>query len=288
MSGARLSLRCVLPIVLLSQVEAGVAQSISPITVPQSSPPRMIQIPSGRFAQSLGVAPAPGKLSVEKESPIASFFIDRLPVTNSQFLEFVKQHPRWQRHRAPKLLVDDSYLSDWQGSLMLGPRAAPNKPVTQVSWFAAKAYCEARGARLPTEEEWEYVAAASETAHDARQDPIWRRRILDWYAAPTKQVLPDVGQSPPNLYGVVDLHGLIWEWVLDFGSTMMSGDSRDSGGSDRMLFCGAAAVGAGEKQDYASFMRYAFRSSLRARYGSRNLGFRCAATSILQEREGIP
>ncbi|HNN54495.1 MAG TPA: SUMF1/EgtB/PvdO family nonheme iron enzyme, partial [Pseudomonadota bacterium] len=101
-------------------------------------------------------------------------------------------------------------------------------------------------------------------------------------------VLPDVGQSPPNLYGVVDLHGLIWEWVLDFGSTMMSGDSRDSGGSDRMLFCGAAAVGAGEKQDYASFMRYAFRSSLRARYGSRNLGFRCAATSILQEREGIP
>ena len=44
MSGARLSLRCVLPIVLLSQVEAGVAQSISPITVhtdPQAHPTKV-------------------------------------------------------------------------------------------------------------------------------------------------------------------------------------------------------------------------------------------------------
>jgi len=234
----------------------------------------MVQIPEGRFKSSLGPTPTAGK--AEKESVIRSFFLDRYPVSNGEFLRFVKEHPRWQRDKAPRLLVDSAYLSHWQSPLALGHDVRPDQPATQVSWFAARAFCEAAGNRLPTEDEWEFAAAASETVADARQDSVWRQRILDWYAAPTPAQLPKIGRTAPNLYGVYDLHGLTWEWVLDFASTMMSGDSRDSGGSDRMLFCGAAAIGSGKKQDYASFMRYAFRSSLRGRYGSRNLGFRCA------------
>ena len=52
--------------------------------------------------------------------------------------------------------------------------------MVQVSWFAASAYCEAQGARLPTWNEWEYAAAADETRRDARKDPVWRERILAW------------------------------------------------------------------------------------------------------------
>ena len=129
------------------------AQSISPITVPQSNPPRMIQIPSGRFTQSLELRPRQASLPSKKSLPIASFssIVCRSP--NSQFLEFVNNIHAGSATVRPRLLVDDSICPIGKGSLMLGPRAAPNKPVTQVSWFAAKAYCEARGSRLPTEEE---------------------------------------------------------------------------------------------------------------------------------------
>lgn len=245
--------------------------------------PRMVQIPAGVFKASVSLASESAATKDKKQADevrISAFLIDRLPVTNAEFLLFVQESPRWQRDRAPRLLVDSEYLVHWQTPMALGANALANQPVTNVGWFAARAYCAARGARLPTEAEWEYVASASETQADARQDERWRKRILDWYATPTPKSLAKVGHSPPNFYGVFDLHGLTWEWVLDFSSTMMSGDSRDSGGSDRMLFCGAAAIGSGTKQDYASFMRYAFRSSLQARYSSRNLGFRCAADLV--------
>ncbi len=265
-------------------VLAGATASVEPSLVQASTPPpQMVEIPAGVFKASVSLSSESSATKDKKESDevrISSFFIDRLPVTNAEFLSFVKRNPRWQRDRAPRLMVDSEYLGHWQSPTELGKTALAEQPVSNVGWFAARAYCAARGGRLPTEAEWEYVASASETQADARQDEKWRKRILDWYAIPTPKTLAKVGHSSPNFYGVFDLHGLIWEWVLDFSSTMMSGDSRDSGGSDRMLFCGAAAIGSGTKQDYASFMRYAFRSSLQARYSSRNLGFRCAADLV--------
>jgi formylglycine-generating enzyme required for sulfatase activity len=238
-----------------------------------------VWIPGGRFRAAVGLSSDPKKQ--EKDAVLKPFQMDRLPVTNADYLSFVKENPRWQKGNAPKLFVDEQYLAHWEGSLSLGANVEGEQPVTQVSWFAARAYCKSKGGRLPTENEWEFVAAASDAKWDARQDPSWRKQILDWYAKPNPAKLPKVGQSLANLYQVFDLHGLVWEWVEDFGSTMMGGDSRDTGGSDRMLFCGAAAVGAGQKNDYASFMRYAFRSSLKARYGGRNLGFRCAKDAPL-------
>ena len=73
---------------------------------------------------------------------------------------------------------------------------APRQPVTRVSWFAAKAYCEARGARLPT---LVRVGVRGRRRRDApptpAQDPAWRQRILDWYAQPSSLPLPDVGSA---------------------------------------------------------------------------------------------
>ncbi|MEW5849454.1 MAG: formylglycine-generating enzyme family protein [Myxococcota bacterium] len=233
--------------------------------------------PSGRVAVPGGVLrPTFPPTPDEKQLRVAGFRVDRTPVTNAQYLAFVRAQPQWQRGRAAALFVDDGYLSHWAGSTRLGAGALPQQPVTNVSWFAARAYCAWTGGRLPTWTEWEYVAAASATSADARTDPRWQQEILAWYASPQRGALPRVGRNAPNLYGVQDLHGLVWEWVEDFNSVLVSSDGREAGGADRMRFCGAGALSAQDRADYAVFMRVAFLGSLQARYTAASLGFRCA------------
>ncbi|HET8576826.1 MAG TPA: formylglycine-generating enzyme family protein [Methylomirabilota bacterium] len=207
---------------------------------------------------------------------IGAFELDRVPVTNGEFLAFVRAHPQWQRGRVAHVFADDGYLLHWAGPVELGPGAAADQPVTGVSWFAAKAYCAAQGKRLPTEAEWEFAAAAGEKSADGSAEPGFRERTLAWYSRPARARLATVGRGTPNYWGVFDLNELVWEWVLDFNSTLVSGDSRTGASADRMQFCGAGALAAGDKQDYASFMRLAFRGSLEARYTTSALGFRCA------------
>jgi formylglycine-generating enzyme len=146
-----------------------------------------------------------------------------------------------------------------------------------VSWFAASAYCESAGGRLPTWYEWEYVATASETARDARGDPAWRQRILAWYAKPAASHLPPIGKTPANSYGVRDIHGVVWEWVEDFNSIMISGDNREQGDPDILKYCGTGALTMQDKDNYAILMRLALFSSLQGRYTTSSLGFRCAS-----------
>jgi sulfatase modifying factor 1 len=207
---------------------------------------------------------------------VGAFELDRVPVTNGEFLAFVRTHPQWQRDRVAHVFADDGYLQRWAGPIELGPEAAADQPVTGVSWFASKAYCAAQSKRLPTEAEWEFAAAAGEKSADGSAEPGFRERTLAWYARPAGARLATVGRGTPNYWGVFDLNGLVWEWVLDFNSTQVSGDSRTGASADRMQFCGAGALAAGDKQDYASFMRLAFRGSLEARYTTSALGFRCA------------
>ncbi len=216
--------------------------------------------------------PAPGKRAVA----LASFRLDRRPVTNAEFLAFVREHPRWRRDRIPRLFADAQYLSHWQGADRLGESALPAQPVTRVSWFAAKAYCESRGARLATWYEWEYAAAAGPAVADARRDPAWRQTILNWYARPSSKPLAAVGQESANYYGLQDLHGLVWEWVLDFNALLISNDSREQGGANRLKFCGEGALSTADRDNYAVLMRIAYLSALEANYTTGNLGFRCA------------
>lgn len=224
----------------------------------------------GRFVSVLPPAPD------QPEATIKRFRLDRTPVTNAQFLAFVIKQPKWRRDRVARLFADAQYLSHWQGPAELGSTAAPSQPVTHVSWFVAKAYCEARKARLPTWYEWEFAAAADEKSPDARRDPIWRQRILSWYAENSSHALAKVGQSPANYYGIHDLHGLVWEWVLDFNALLVSNDSREQGGGDRSRFCGEGALNMADREDYAVLMRIALLSSLQANNTTGNLGFRCA------------
>jgi formylglycine-generating enzyme required for sulfatase activity len=211
-----------------------------------------------------------------KEVFVRPFCLDILPVTNGDFLEFVRANPRWQRSQVKRLFADESYLKNWAGDLELGTTASASAPATFVSWFAAKAYAQWRGKRLPTVAEWELTAAAGNSRPDGENDPEFKRALLAWYASPSDKQLGRVGAGHANFWGVHDLHGLVWEWAADFNTAMVTGDARGDTGLDRQLFCGSGSVGARDVTDYAAFMRYGFRSSLKADYCVHNLGFRCA------------
>jgi sulfatase modifying factor 1 len=227
-----------------------------------------VSIPAGRFESVL--PPAPGIEVVD----VAAFRIERTPVTNEQFARFVRSHSGWRRDRVARIFADDGYLGHWSSPTEPGA-AIRTLPVVNVSWFAASAYCEAQGGRLPTWYEWEYVAAASESRADARDDEAWRQQVLSWYSRPQRGQLGEVGRTPPNFYGVQDLHGLVWEWVEDVSGMLVSGDNRQQSDPDPLKFCGPGALTMERKEDYAMLMRIALLSSMQARFTGGTTGFRC-------------
>jgi sulfatase modifying factor 1 len=255
------TMRALLPLLLLGLATAVPAVADTPV------PAGMARIPAGRYVPLF----INGRPSVDVEA----FALDRRPVTRADYLRFVRANPRWQRGRVAGAYAERGYLASWPAPLSAGDATDGRRPVTEVSWFAARAYCESRGARLPTTDEWEYAALASETARDASRQPAFIQRLLDLYRQP-RPVPPVVGSGFRNAYGVQDLHGVVWEWVLDFNSQLVSEDSRATSGRDHALFCAAGVIGATDPGNYPAFLRYGFRAALQGRSTVGSLGFRCA------------
>jgi len=235
-----------------------------------SAPPGMVCVPAGVYR------PHFRSDSDAREVPVKAFALDIHPVTNAEFLDFVRANPRWRRSQVKRLFTDEIYLKHWAGDLDLGGAATTNAPVAWISWFAAKAFAAWAGKRLPTTAEWEFAASASLTRPDGENDAEFKKQVAAWHSSPSPERLPPVGTGRANYFGVHDLHGLVWEWVADFNTAMVTGDARGDSGLERQLFCGSGSQGAKDVTDYPAFMRFGFRSSLKPDYTVHNLGFRCA------------
>lgn len=256
---------------------ASLSLAASPVKNPESeigNLPALLLIPAGTYA------PLQRTLKEPAQIPVAAFLLAEHPVTNAEFLAFVTAHPAWRRSQVSRLFADASYLAHWTDDLTPGPTAPPGAPVVRVSWFAARAYARALGQRLPTTAEWEHAAAAGYTRPDGKNDEALKRDLNAWLARPVPAILADTTTAPPNLHGARGLHGLVWEWVDDFNTAMVTGESRADSGLDRDLFCGAGAIGAKDTTDFAAFMRQALRSSLKANNTTTSLGFRCARDAL--------
>jgi formylglycine-generating enzyme required for sulfatase activity len=239
----------------------------------------MVALPAGAYRPLYGHAG-------DASRRVAAFRLDRDPVTRGDFLAFVRTHPEWRRSSvAPRVAERDRYLADWRDDLDPSPRAvtesrdaaALRRPVTDVSWFAAQAYCEAQGKRLPTLVEWEYAAAASESKRDAARDPSFIQRLVSRYAS-RGQSHATVDAGVRNAYGVRGLHDFGWEWTADDGI-----DRHPHGGAHGAAHddapdasCAGAAIGAADATNYPAFLRFAMRAGLTSRTSLSSLGFRCA------------
>ena len=204
---------------------------------------------------------------------VKPFLLDRYSVTNRQYLMFTKLNAKWHKDTIKTVFSDANYLKH------LSPEALSDvaeSPVTNVSWFSARAYCKSHGKRLPSLDEWEYVARASDTDINGTNDPEYRQKILEWYSRPATSKLPNVKDTEANYWGVHGMHGVVWELVNDFNTALVTGESRGDSQLEQQLFCGAGAVSSADPGDYAAFMRYALRSSYQATYTMESLGFRCA------------
>lgn len=134
------------------------------------------------------------------------FWMDRTDVSYSAFRKFVLAHPEWQKDESgiAKSGCQD-YLSNWSGTDY--PKGFDDYPVYYVSWYAAKAYAEWAGKRLPTEAEWEYACRAGSTT------TYWWGDEFDASRANVKK-----GPLPPqerheNAWGLYDMTGNLWEFT---------------------------------------------------------------------------
>jgi len=193
---------------------------------------------------------------------VAPLCLSSSPTSEAEYLGFVRANPRWRKSQIKALFAEDSYLADWRDDLT-PPRDRLSQPVAFVSWFAASAFCESRGGRLPTVPEWERFAGAPAPAEAAGGDGS---------AAPFSFAM---GVKAADLADTKLTLADVWEWTADFNSALVSGRIGTAEAADPSLFCGDG-FRAVDASNYAAFLRYSFRSSLRADFALKNLGFRCA------------
>ena len=238
-------------------------------TAPTVAAADYVAIPGGVFVSALAVDGTAARIAIEP------FAMRAEPVTNAEFLDFVRMHPVWQRGQVSPLFAGPQYLAAWQGPLTPGPKARPDQPVTGVSWFAARAYCASERARLPTWYEWESVAAADATRRDARRDPARNQDILDAIQESTGERPGAIGRHRANVWGVRDLNRLLWEWTGDYAAMFPDADARVAGAGPSLALCGGSALAFADKNQFALMMRVAALVALKPADAAPRVGFRC-------------
>jgi formylglycine-generating enzyme required for sulfatase activity len=199
---------------------------------------------------------------------VPPFSIDRTEVTNGDFKPFVERHPEWAPGRVAAERQNGDYLKHWTAGTL--PSGAADVPVTYITWWAAKAYCESSGNRLPTEAEWEFAASGGlESAEFPWGDEAPDARRANWSGTGLGAPAP-VGRYGPNAYGLYDMAGNVWEFVEETWTDDYSKTPRSPVSQDRHVIRGGSYGGSPIN------LRVRFRDSHPAGGAGPHVGFRCA------------
>jgi formylglycine-generating enzyme required for sulfatase activity len=194
------------------------------ITDPKSVP--MVLVPAGEFLMGIDADDAlaecekyhtycPYQLYMNEESPhtvyLDAFYIDKYEVTNGLYAACVQAG----------ICQPPKDASSYTRTSYYGNPQYEDYPVIHVDWNMAEAYCEWRGARLPTEAEWEKAARGT----DGRTYPSeyglecslpFNLEDYDGCMYDTSPV--GINESGRSFYGAYDMDGNVWEWVADWYS----------------------------------------------------------------------
>lgn len=270
-----------------------------------SGKPLMVRIEGGEYeiGADAGVSPDP-----EDEQPIhvvslRPFALDRYEVTNAQFAEFLNSlgmnpirdagagavdvgdlEEKGARRllegsevdeRRPLVALDDEHsrigISDGRFVPQTGME---DLPVAEATWYGARDYCAWRGARLPTEAEWEAAARGKERRnYPWGEEPVTRERAVFQTGEPAPVGSRPAGSTPE---GVMDLAGNLAEWTSTLYEPYpySADDGREDleASGERVTRGGDAYFSSAEELKSAA--RTGF--SREPDRGHRHIGFRCA------------
>ena len=194
-----------------------VAGLLGEVPTKPETPEGMVLIPAGSFEMGSEDEEAGAEEQPVHTVHLDAFYMDVYEVTNAQFKAFLDANPQWQKDNIEDRFYRGNfpYLHLWSGNhYPFGIADFADYPVQHVSWYAAMAYAEWAGKRLPTEAEWEYAARGGLAGKkypwgDAEPTPAEANYGLN-AGGPTP-----VGQYAANGYGLFDMTGNVREWCLD-------------------------------------------------------------------------
>jgi formylglycine-generating enzyme required for sulfatase activity len=223
--------------------------------------PELVALPAGEFLMGSPEGEE-GRFDDERpQHPVAinrRLAIGRYPVTFDEYDHFCAA----TRRQKPK---DEGW-------------GRGRRPVIHVSWEDAQAYVVWLSTvtrltyRLPTEAEWEFACRAGTTTPYSFGDHITTADAN--YSSCKIAQTSDVGSYPANDWGLLDMHGNVWEWCWDAKRDYGTGRIADPLGSTdvfayRMTRGGSWSVG-------VRYLRSAFRHADAPGYRANDVGFRCA------------
>ena len=245
---------------------------------------------------------------------IETIWVDETEVTNAEFRKFVEETEyvttaernfeiNGKSFPPGAMVFDDENPQAWwkfkEGANWKHPHGPgssiegkENHPVVQVSWYDAMAYAKWAGKRLPTEAEFEYLARggkenqvyhwgnnfgqATEFVNFHQGDFPVTNAVKDSFekTAPVKSF-------PPNAFGLYEVSGNVWEWVLDtyYSNAYSKLEQRNDGYFKEYFNKEQQKVIRGGSflcsESYCSGYRNAARMSFTPESGLEHLGFRC-------------
>ncbi len=251
------------------------AATLPPTAWAQPLPGKMVAIPAGAFTMGRDDGP-------EDERPahvvtLAAYRIDRYPVTNAGYAEFLNAVGPVNRRGERLYDIDDPDARIHQaGGRWRADPGYETHPVVEVSWAGARDYCAWRGQRLPTEAEWEKAARGS----DGRRYPWGNAAPAHTHAqfnAAFNATAPVTAHpAGASAYGVHDMAGNAWEWV---SSLYRPYPYRDDDGREDQTAGPVRSTRGGGHDSPATEITTTQRGrtlSRNPRAGHHNIGFRCA------------